>query len=289
MRSKMWATALFLAVAPVGAAWAAPVPLLRYGFDEADNATASDQGSAPAADGSFVNGAGRTADAPAGSSRRAADFTAALGTTHGPAVTTGVDANKLDALGSMTVSLWVNLRRAPSKIALENLVVDAPAAGASGGTGGWRLRLFAPLPEENASNFGLGFTVEEGTEGNGVTARGLNADRRWLFVAATRAANGQTTLYSGTETAPAAPIATGLVQRAILDNNVPLYVGGAPGNGYTPPMWADDVRVYGAALTAAEINEVRLANVPEPGLASVVVAAAALVLSTRGRRRAAVR
>jgi hypothetical protein len=66
-------------------------------------------------------------------------------------------------------------------------------------------------------------------------------------------------------------------------NTAPMYVGNNPIYRNLPGMWVDDVRVYDTALTAAELDEVRLSNVPEPaaGLALVVVGLAGTVLRKR--------
>ncbi len=84
-------------------------PVLRYGFDEVTGGTvaAQDTGTTPAAPGTLVGQATRTASTPGGASSSALD----LGLSGKNYVTTGTDTDKVDTLTTLTLSGWINLRR----------------------------------------------------------------------------------------------------------------------------------------------------------------------------------
>jgi hypothetical protein len=278
------ATALIMFTA--GVALGLPVPRLQYDFDESSSGstTAVDHGVIPSANGTFINGATCVADTPAGFSRGAADLTAPLGPTHGPAVTSTVDTDKVDALSAMTLTLWMNLRAEPNKVLAQNLVFDVPTIPTPAGSGGWQLVLSAAGPGQSASNFEVDYFLRQ-SGGGGLGASGLNANHQWLFVAATMTTNS-IRLYTGTETAAVMlRNSSGFTLPTMLDNSEPMYIGGVPGNGYTPPVWVDDVRVYDSALSQAEVEQIRASNVPEPGgLVGVSIAAATATLVRKRKR-----
>jgi hypothetical protein len=288
--TKMAAAFAVGLIGAAGGAFAQPAPRLHYTFDEASSGsgTATDRGAQPPADGTFIDGATRVGETPGGFSRAAADLTAPPGLTHGPAVTTSNDADKLDAPAALTLTMWINLRFEPSRSLKQNLILDMPAFPPPEGSGGWELNLSAAGPGERAANFTILLLANQGDTGRGLSARGLNADHQWLFVAATKSDAGLFRLYSATETTPVGLLNSGQLgptQHVIPGNDVPMYVGGMPGNGFAPPMWVDDVRVYDVALAQSDLEQVRLANLPEPGTGLVLAAAAALAALPRRRRR----
>src|SRR5688572_4468270 len=97
--------------------------LLQYTFDE-PSGQAIDTGTAPAANGDLLGGATRSANTPSGSGF-AVDFVDAP-YAH---VLEG-DADKLDGLGAITVSSWLNLRQYASG---NHRLASKQAAGTFGG------------------------------------------------------------------------------------------------------------------------------------------------------------
>jgi VCBS repeat-containing protein len=263
----------------------------NYGFDEAGTGTADalDSGAAPAANAHLLSGATRTASSPGGASRRALDLTADGSVIN--YATPGVDVNKIDALGSMTVTLWLNLRADPSNGDI--LLSDLAASGAPAGTGGWELRLESASGTPTASNPSLYFTVFERTSaasargegkffqgpdanqkwvflaltsaasarGEGKFFQGPDANQKWVFLALTFATDRTLRTYNASETAPVTVLgSTSLFSIPLRDNSTPLGIGGSTSlatTDHTPPAWMDDVRIYDRALSAAELEAVR--------------------------------
>ncbi|HEX8200990.1 MAG TPA: Ig-like domain-containing protein, partial [Isosphaeraceae bacterium] len=234
-------------------------PVLRYGFDEVAGGTAValDSGAAPPASADLLSGATRTAATPGGASRGALDLTAdgAVINYAAPAA----DANKIDALAAMTVTLWVNLRATPSTGDI--LVSDLPGSGDAAGTGGWELRI--------DPTSGAVFQVTEKTSGSSTHSQiqGVSvpeASQNWAFLAITYAADLSVRAYLGTETTAVAQRGiTSLLAIPLRDNSTPLRLGGSalfPNTDRTPPAWMDDIRIYDRALGAAELEAVRQEN-----------------------------
>ena len=237
--------------------------LLRYGFDEASSGsvTAQDSGAAPAAPGSFSGAATRTSNTPGSGSPGALDLSAP-----GNNVVSAGYVAKLDNLGALTLTGWISLRGTPSD--QDVILSDDPALNEPAGDGGWDLRITTPYDNNNplsASNFAIQFGVAqakggyENTEGGSSTA--LSANGQWVFVAATYDANGLLTFYRGdTRTAVARVGNQTIVGLPLGKNTAPFEIGGTaifPTTDYTPPAWLDDLRVYGSALTAAQLEQVR--------------------------------
>lgn len=255
---------------------AAPIPLLHYTFDEASG-PALDSGSGDAANGTFSGSATRTTDTPGALPGRALSI--AGGTTD--YVTSG-DANKLDQLQQFTLTTWINLRGGPAQF--DRLLSDHDA------TGGWDLFIENPSGGGglSAGSFALSLTVDTGT---GANSANLSADNEWLFIAVT---------YDGTLTENnvrfyAGDVSTGVatagdpktMNKGTTDaNNADFRIGATArtASDRTPVADFDDVRVYGDVLTPAELESIRLANVPEPTSALMALSGAGLaMLARRGR------
>jgi VCBS repeat-containing protein len=239
-------------------------PVLRYGFDEAGSGTARalDSGAAPPANADLLSGATRTASTPGGASRGALDLTADGAVIN--YATPGVDVNKIDALGSMTVTLWLNLRANPS--GGDILLSDLSASGAPAGTGGWELGVDTSSSTYSASNTTLIFQVFERASstvanGQGKLLAGLDANQKWVFLALTFSANRTLLTYRASETTPVtADAGSSLFTIPLRDNTTPLGIGGSAlltNVDHTPPAWMDDIRIYNRVLTGAELEAVR--------------------------------
>jgi CSLREA domain-containing protein len=255
----------------VSGAVPSPGALLRYQFDEAGSGTtpALDSGTYPAANGTFVGAATRTASTPQGASAGALDLTGGQG------YVSGGDVNKIEGLSAMTLTAWINLQAAPADQSV--LMSDNPYyATAPAGDGGWELRLTKPFNNSNplsASNFSLEFEVYEdlGSYSNSqaVLSSALNASSQWIFVAVTFDANNVLNYYAGNATSPVANAGTATYSYSLGTNSAPFEIGATAfdqNTNHTPPAWMDDVRVYGSALAAGQLDQVRKEDLLLPGI-----------------------
>lgn len=243
-----------------GPAWAAlPRPVLRYAFEA--TSTQRDEGIAPSANGSLAGSAVTAYNSPLSFSCRSLDLTAA-GSNY---VTTGADMDKLDAMPELTATFWINMRAAPASA--DCILSDAPAGTPPSGQGGWDISIpYGGSP--TADNFQLAFSVSRSTgsvvsrTGQGYTISGAGSN--WLFVAFTYDAAQSCRCYIGSEAAIPARIGyIGILSRVLPQNSAEFRVGSYtadPNADHTPPAWIDDVRVYNVALSAADLNLVRLSN-----------------------------
>jgi hypothetical protein len=237
--------------------------LLRYGFDEASSGSvgAQDSGVAPAAPGTFSGAATRTSNTPGSGSPGALDLSAP-----GNDVVSAGHVAKLDNLGALTLTGWINLRGTPTN--QDVILSDDPTLNEPAGDGGWDLRIAKPYDNNNplsASNFALQFGVAQAKGGYVNTEAGsstaLNASGQWIFVAATYDANGLLTFYEGDTATTVAQVGSQTsIGLPLGRNTAPFEIGGSAtfsSTDLTPPAWLDDLRVYGTALTAAQLDQVR--------------------------------
>ena len=241
---------------------------LHYRFDETRplGADVRDFGSAPAADGTLVNGAEETGITPAGFSCESLGVNALAGQSH--YLTTIGDVQKIDTLSDMTVTFWLNFQGNPAvedRILSDTIEFAAPLPPV--GSGGWEL-----LVNENpqAGSFELLFAVDQvissvNVQSGVAPSPTLNADNRWVFVALTFNASDELRWYAGTEETPVSFDNTAwLFNFGIGDNSEPLRVGSSvydPDTDRTPPALIDDVRIYNEVLTQNQIEAIRRENV----------------------------
>jgi len=232
--------------------------LLHYNFDEARSGTAAvvDRGAAPAADGTFVGGTTRTNATPGGVSRAALDL--GTGTEGGNHYVNGGNAAKLNALTQLTITLWINLRQ--NAIAGDRLVSWGNAFDVNLPSGGF-----------TATALRLGFMISDNYANSSGTFDALN---KWVFVACTW--DGVTRRYYTGEEDRASAVTqlagtSGFTTTPTRSPSTTFRVGGtALASNRTPPAWIDDVRVYSTALTLAELERVRLANITRQGTTVLV-------------------
>lgn len=240
--------------------------LLRYSFDEASSgdANAADLGSSPAANGVFFGNAGRTNSTPAGFSVGTLNLNAINGTSH--YVSAG-DADKLDSLSNLTLTAWVNLQGPP--VVSDRLLSKLFSDGTRGS--GFDLRITSP-PSGSllANNFGLGFALINtqliSSLPTVISTVGFNASNTWLFMAVTYDGTN-VRFWRGGVTSIVAQAGATLIKSPLfgrpMDTSADFRVGSTAATSVdrTPPAWLDDVRVYDAALTLAELESVRVENV----------------------------
>ena len=272
--------AVLTALVAVGllAAPAAGDLVLNYKFDESSSGTdpAADSGAvAPPANGAFQAGATRTGNTPAGFSRGALDAVI-------DGYANGGDADKLDGLSMLTLSAWINLQGAPAN----GNRVFAKQLG-TGNFDGFSFAMSTPNAGTiGANNFALNLALGGSSFGFNRSTTDLNADNRWIFVAATYDGAGNVQFYSGDPTTAVTPLGSAVLSGtnppSLTPNSNEFRVATSSVSGVSAPIFIDDVRVYNEVLSADAIDAVRRENVPEPAGLGVL----ALAGFTALRRRA---
>jgi hypothetical protein len=268
---------------------------LQYTFDEASG-NALDTGAGVASDGTLQGGAVRSSNTPSGSGS-SMDFPDAL-YAH---VLSG-DAAKLDGIGKITVSTWLNLRAYPGASSSNARLAAKQAATTFGG---FNFSLNGTTNEggtagSSASDFRLGFfvgnNVSSGAADFGAAFSGADVDAasKWVFLAVTydnTLASGNTQFYIGGVNSAVVPLGTAqTLPQVTIDGGAARFGVGftdaAPTADTSADGLQDDVRVYDQALTLLELESVRAANVPEPTSLAAMGLAGAALLARRRRQEA---
>jgi hypothetical protein len=252
--------------------------VLRYTFDEASSGTtaALDSGTPPAANGSFVGAATRVPGM--GGSLGALDLSANDGL--GNWMTAG-DADKLDAMSGVTISMWVNLRGNTTNTAM--LASDATPFQS-----GWSFEIGGATP--SASHFSIEIWMPGSGTGHSSTTA-IDADHKWVMLAGTFDNSSHVIqVYAGSPTS--AMMARGSLSAApgctLGANAAEFQVGNqvfSPTENFKIPAWIDNVRVYNRALSLSELEAIRVSEVPEPSTAALCAAGIAVFLAWRWRVR----
>ncbi|TWU24687.1 LamG-like jellyroll fold domain-containing protein [Bythopirellula polymerisocia] len=264
-------------------------PLLHYNFDEASG-DALDTGDAPQTPGQLMGGATRSSDTPSGSGSSLDLRNDSPSFAH---VLEG-DAADLDGLGALTLTTWLKVANYTSG---NNRLIAKQASGNFGGFS-WNMNATPNSGTVGADNFRLaiflGNNISSGAAdfGAGFSDADVDADNKWVFLAltydGTQAANN-TKFYIGDASSAVSQLGSDqTLPQLTLDGGTSLfgvgYTDAAPTADTSVNGWQDDVRVYGSALSLAELERVRIAgSVPEPG-SVVLLLSAALALGLRSRR-----
>ena len=254
--------------------------LLRYNFDEASSGSlpALDTGGLPPAPGTFAGAAERTGNTPGNFSLGALDI------DQPNSFVTAGDADKLDGLSQFTLAGWVNLQGVPGH---GNRIMSKQDVTSFGG---FSFALNNPTEgaaDRRADNFQLNMALG-GAGGFTFNTSGadLDADNKWIFVAATYDGTTSTNnlkFYWGDPSTPVAQLGANL---SSTSGQLPAlsqeFKVGAQSEGTTsPPAWFDDIRVYDEVLSLEALNSVRLENVPEPSALAMLVIGTILWLTRR--------
>lgn len=266
-----------LLVASTYAAPRAGAEVLRYTFDEASSGTtaALDSGTPPAANGSFVGAATRVRGV--GGSLGALDLSPNDGA--GNWLTAG-DADKLDAMSGVTISMWVNLRGTTSNTAI--LASDATPFQS-----GWAFEIGGT--PASASYFSMKIWKPGSGTGKSSTVP-IDADHKWVMLAGTFDNNSHLIqIYSGSLTSAMASRGSGSASGYTLQANTAEFQVGnevfTPPANFRIPAWIDNVRVYDRALGLSELEAIRVSEIPEPSAAALCAAGIAASLFWRARKR----
>jgi hypothetical protein len=266
---------------------ASAAPLLRYNFDE-PSGNALDSGDAPAADATLQGGAVRSSNTPGGSGSSLDLRDDASTYAHALAG----DANKLDGLNALTLTTWLNVEAYTSG----NIRLAAKQAGGTFGGFSWNMNAAPNSGPVGPDNFRLGIFLGNNISagptdfGAGFSTDDVDAANKWVFLAITydnSLAVDNTKFYIGGENSPVTQLGGAItLPQLTIDAGASLfgvgYTDAAPAADTSVIGYQDDVRVYGSALTIAELETVRVENIPEPGAwAMLLIAAAAM----RCRRR----
>jgi hypothetical protein len=264
-------------------------PLLHYTFDESSG-DAVDSGTAPQTNGSLLGGAVRSSNTPSGSGFSIDLRDDAATYAH---VLEG-DAADLDGLPALTLTTWLNVEEYASG---NNRLLAKQAAGAFGGFS-WNMNATPNTGAVGPDNFRLGLFVGNNVSSGaadfaaGFSTDDVDAHNKWVFLAVTydgtQAANN-TKFYVGGVNTPVTQLGSDLtLAQLTLDGGTSLfgvgYTDAAPTADTSVIGFQDDVRVYGAALALAELEAIRVENIPEPASAALLLVAMALA-AVECRRR----
>jgi hypothetical protein len=258
---------VWAALAVLVPTFASAEPLLWYNFNEAGG-NALDSGDAPPADAALLGGATRSSNTPSG-------FGSSLdlrddATTYAYALEG--DANKLDGLGALTLTTWLNVEAYTSG---NNRLLAKQAAGTFGGFS-WNMNATPNSGTVGPDNFRLGIFLGDDVTSAftfGFSTDDVDAHNKWVFLAVTydgtQAANN-TKFYIGGVNTPVSQLGGDLtLAQLTVEGGTSLlgvgYTDAAPTADTSVIGYQDDVRVYGGALNLDELEEVRFAGtIPEP-------------------------
>jgi hypothetical protein len=259
---------------------------LQYTFDEASG-DAVDTGVGTPANGQLLGGAVRSSNTPSGTG-------SSIDLVDAPyAHVLEGDASKLDGLGAITVSTWLNLRDYPSG----NHRLAAKQAATTFGGFNFSMNATPNDGPVGADNFRLGMFVGNNVSsgpsdfGAAFSSADAGANNEWVFLAVTydnTQATGNIRFYMGDLDTPVTQLgAAQTVPQIIIDGGTARFGVGftdaAPTANTSANGLQDDVRVYDIALSVAELDAVRLTNVPEPTALSVLALTGAGFLARRRR------
>jgi hypothetical protein len=257
-----------------------PLPLLRYAFDE-PTGQALDTGTAPNTPGDLMGGAVRSTDTPSG-----AGFSVDFRTESPFAHVLEGDAADLDGLGQLTLTTWLKVQTYASG---NNRLSAKQNGGANFDGFSWNMNATPVSGPVGPDNFRLGLFLGGSAGFASVFSDDDVGAVAWTFLAATYdSATSEVKFYTGGVGTPLTQVGTTQALSAgVIDALTARYGVGftdaAPTANTSVIGWQDDVRVYGVALTADQLNLVRLQNVPEPTGVAVGLASA-VALSMRRRR-----
>ncbi len=254
---------------------APPTPLVSYNFDEAATGTtpAQDGGPPPSLPGTFTGAATRTPSTPGFASTGALDLTAPGRNT----VNVGPVA-ALNNASALTVTAWINLRTSSSNTGKQ--LVNDHNLGLTNANG-WDLELYPPNSTPASGDTRLQFTAwgASGT-GQGAVSNAFLTTGKWVFVAATFSPGRVVTFYAGDTAVPVSQVGqSGALSYGVAPSSTAPLIIGDPGwsssnpTFFSAPAWLDDVRVFGSALTAAQVEAIRQSNLPASVLANDITPA----------------
>lgn len=253
-------------------------PLLNFTFNEGSGTTATNSGSASGANATLLGNATWSSSTTTG-------FGSSLSLSGTNGDYASASGSALNGLTAFTVTMWVNLSSTGTS------VNDRLLSNLNAGLG----------IDLNLSGFNTttgNFVVTAGVNGaNAGAATVAGKINQWTFVAVrynSALGTNNVAYYTGTtdgEIALLASSANIATQPAVGTSLGALFIGNTPANpARSPNGLFDDVRIYGTALNAAQVNAVRLENlaattIPEPSAAASLAAVSALGLALTRRRR----
>jgi len=254
----------------------ASAQLLHYDLDQTSG-PALDTGTGTAANGTVNGGGFTTTGVP--TEFEATNVYANNGGT-GVGINAG-DVAKLDGLGDFTMSGWLRVDSA----GIGNFAQDR-VMSKRGTTGTYFDLTFFDI---GSGVTGLRLDISAGSGSSQIASTAIDLSD-WFFFAVSRdATSGATQFYLGDATGTAAAAAgsgTGVTGNIAANNN-DFWVGNVQANtGRAPDADFSDIRIYGDALTLAQVQAVQTTAIPEPSSFALLLGSAAwLVLFVRSRKR----
>jgi hypothetical protein len=195
----------------------------------------------------------------------------------------------LGTLNNFTVTMWVNVAAfgtASSTVSGRVLVVGKSGTADAAATDSFSINLQqSGLSAAQRSRFNYFHGATNLTLNAGVTGIGPeNAINTWTFVAVTIDTAGTDYFYHGTETSPVSSFALPVDATTSLatGNAGVVLVGNRAAGARAFDGLIGDIRIFNTALSAQEIEALRVATIPEP--ATSVLLASLLGVAVLGRR-----
>jgi hypothetical protein len=234
--------------------------LLQYNFSEGTGTTSANSGTVAGADATFTSPAVFSAANvdPSGSGFSMDNSASSMAGNGGRATVTHSSlGGSLDNLTNMTITGWY--------LADANLVTFARLVNkANNGIGNGEFALYVQSPNI--------LTLQLGSTSYSVGNNLYNNTGQWVFFAVTFTGGSGGTFYGGNLNTSATQTGTYNTTLANIGTNTQnLIFGNRPDGTRAFDGFLDDFRIYNQTLTAAEIEAVRLAAIPEPSTFGLLV------------------
>lgn len=248
--------------------------VLHYKLNEGSGTTVADSGAGTAANGVFFgSGSSWTTDTPSGSG-----YAFSVNDNSGSSYITAGTVPKIQGLGDFTISFWMKL----SEVHANDRIFSTQSSVSSNGY------LDLSTTDTNASAMTLNFKFSNGSSSATVISDAFDATE-WVYISIVRTVTGNVDIYKGDASADSslsliASVTGRSTSPSINQNSGEFRFGStaATTSNRTPDGFLSDFRLYTGTLTPTELNNIRLAAIPEPS-AFVLLGGAALLFMARKR------
>lgn len=245
--------------------------LLHYDFDQSTGTSAVDSAANPA--NGTLTGTGSSWTSLGLPSNFQAQHVYRNNGANGSYVSAG-NATKLDALGSFTITGWLNVRN----VDIANFAQDR-VLSKRGSTGSYFDLIFVDL---GTGNIGLRLDISTGSTGgtSQISSSALDLDG-WFFFAVSRdATTGAIQFFYGTPEGTLTSAGGGVgATGALASNTAAFLIGNTQANtGRAPDADFSDFRVYEGALNSAAIQTIQFDAIPEASTYTLLFSSTLLLL-----------
>jgi Concanavalin A-like lectin/glucanases superfamily/PEP-CTERM motif len=233
-----------------------------------------------------LSGTNATMGTSAGVSGTAYDNSAGAAYGGSSYASTGSFSSSLTSVTQLSFTLWVKIDTTP--VQFSRLIVIGPSGTADSGNSNSIGLLF---------NGSTGLQINASGQGNNSTGTYTPTTGVWTFLAGTinntGGSSATVTFYAGTESTSVSQIGSTVSGTMFgpfnmtSGGNSTVLIGGRSSGGRQFDGLIDDVRIYTGVLDSTQVENVRLASIPEPSSYAALAGIGALALVAARRRRAA--